>query len=289
MPKAIKSLQGYFRKIAQLNEESHGVQLYYRGHSDVDYKIFPSVFRSKNLQDSEHLMIRQLMAQQPREFREDYGIFDNLVRAQHYALPTRLLDVTLNPLVALYFSVCRNEKKRASVVVFKSEVGKQKYFDSDVVACLSALSLLTYGEKNNIVSSIFKAFKSIYPPNLTIDGQPLREFNNSVEVKRLIQLVQREKPNFADRIQPIDLVNAVVVVPRKLHSRIIAQNGAFVIFGVGKTEKAIVEENITTEQIHIDQDSKAQLLKELAQVGVSESSLFPEIDKAALAIKRRYD
>ena len=46
---------------------------------------------------------------------------------------------------------------------------------------------------------------------------------------------------------------------------------------------------MVTEQIHIDQDSKAQLLKELAQVGVSESSLFPEIDKAALAIKRRYD
>jgi hypothetical protein len=289
VPKAITSLEGYFRKIARLNEANRGVQLYYRGHSDVDYKNFPSVFRSKNLEDSEHLMIRQLMAQQPREFREDHGIFDNLVRAQHYALPTRLLDITLNPLVALYFSVCRNEKKRASVVVFTPEVGKQKYFDSDVVACLSALSLLTSGEKNNIVSSIIKAVKDTSPPNFMVDGEQLGNFNNGVEVKKLIQLVQREKPYFAAKIQPIDLVNAVVVVPRKLHSRIIAQNGAFVIFGVAKTENAIVEKNITTEQIHIAQESKAQLLKELAQVGVSESSLFPEIDKAALAIKRRYD
>lgn len=289
MPKAITSLEGYFRKIAKLSEANPGSQLYYRGHSDVEYKIYPSVFRNQNLADSEHLMIRQLMAQQPIEFREDDGIFDNLVRAQHYALPTRLLDISLNPLVALYFSVCSKKDKRASVVVFKPDIGKQKYFDSDVVSCLSALSLLTPGEKNSIVYAIVKTFIEQGSSKRIASEQSLNDFNNTAEVRKLIELVQREKPYFAAKIQPIDLVNAVAVVPRKLHSRIIAQNGAFVIFGVGKTEKAIVEENITTEQIHIDQDSKAQLLKELAQVGVSESSLFPEIDKAALAIKRRYD
>jgi hypothetical protein len=199
-----------------------------------------------------HAAKRKSMHPDPRE---DNGIFDNLVRAQHYALPTRLLDISLNPLVALYFSVCSKKDKRASVVVFKPDIGKQKYFDSDVVSCLSALSLLTPGEKNSIVYAIVKTFIEQGSSKRIASERSLNDFNNTTEVRKLIELVQREKPYSAAKIQPIDLVNAVAVVPRKLHSRIIAQNGAFVIFGVGKTENAIVEENITT----VDAESKVVL------------------------------
>ena len=126
------SLEGFIRKLAKLHAENIGIQLLFRGHSKLGYAISPSIFRSDNHFKSEHLMIRQLVAQHPGDFSQDKWIFDQLVRAQHYGLPTRLLDVSLNPLVALYFAVCSQPASRASVIVFKPQVGRQKYYDRKV-------------------------------------------------------------------------------------------------------------------------------------------------------------
>lgn len=290
MPKAITSLEGFIRKIAGLNKSSAGIQLYYRGHSSLAYEIRPSVFRSNNHKAAEHLMIRQLVAQHPKDFINDVGIFDQLVRAQHYGLPTRLLDITLNPLVALYFAVSSNPKKRASVIVFKPEIAKQRYYDSDVVSCLSGLALMTDGEKSSLAQSAAKSYKAnADKATKLISGAALEEFNSQKEVEKLVQLIRHEKSDFRPIIQPIDLARPVAVTPRKNHSRIIAQNGAFIIFGLVPAPNRANMGHIAHETIHIEQDRKPQFMRELAEVGITESALFPEIEKAALAIKRRYE
>ncbi len=288
MPKAITSLEGFIRKIAKLNEANTGVQLYYRGHSDLDYTISPSIFRNPNHVSAEHLMIRQLLSQHPKEFGEDEGLLDQLVRAQHFGLPTRLLDITLNPLVALYFAACSSLTKRASVVVFKPNIGKQKYFDSDAVSCLCALSLLTEGEKEAIKKSAGVALAAADKSNWMVKDAELETFNKTAEVQKLVQLIRHEKSDFRPIVQPVDLAKPVAVTPRKHHSRIIAQNGAFIVFGLATKPNKINMNHIDYETVHIDQASKTTLLKELGQVGITESALFPEIEKAALAIKRRY-
>lgn len=288
VPKAITSLEGFIRKIAKLNAANAGVQLYYRGHSSVDYTISPSIFRNAKHVSAEHLMIRQLLSQHPKEFAEDDGILDQLVRAQHFGLPTRLLDISLNPLVALYFAACSNSAKRASVVVFKPNIGKQKYFDSDAVSCLCALSLLTEGEKKAIKDNTILALKAADKSNWMVSGVELEAFNQTPEVQKLVQLIRHEKSDFRPIVQPVDLVKPVAVTPRKHHRRIIAQNGAFIVFGLATKPNKTNMNHIDYEVVHIDQASKGTLLKELAQVGITESALFPEIEKAALAIKKRY-
>ncbi len=288
MPKPITSLEDFIRKLAHLENKYPNTQLFFRGHSSKEHKVSPSIFRNQNHKSAEHLMIRQLIAQQPEEFMNDTGIFDQLVRAQHYGLPTRLLDVSLNPLVALYFATNSRSKSRAEIVVFKPDIGAQKYYDSDTVSILSNLSLLTAGEKETIKIAgrhlLSKRKKSGY----IVPEEELSEFNEIAEVKKLVQLVRHEKPDFRPIIQPIDLAKPISVVPKKLHKRILAQNGGFILFGLADQPNNSNIKHIDFEIIDISEESKPRFIKELAQVGITESALFPEIERAALAIKRRY-
>lgn len=74
----------------------------------------PSVMRNREDYLNEELYIKECIRQYPEEFINMSKI-DMLIKMQHYGVPTRLLDLTKNLLIALYFA-CVSEPNKDGVV-----------------------------------------------------------------------------------------------------------------------------------------------------------------------------
>ncbi|WP_213162409.1 FRG domain-containing protein [Kaustia mangrovi] len=249
----------------------------FRGQSFHGWPTLPKIFRQDvGLYEHEKNAVRDLISVHPQEFRDDETMFDRLVRMQHFDLPTRLLDVTTNPLVALYFATAEHvdsgEPQNGKVQAFFVPQVRQRYYDSDRVSCMANLANLTANEKENIAKAC---------------QLPKAEFNDNEAVKRLLWFVRIEKPHFEPKIDPGDLRLPVFVKPKMSNRRIIAQSGAFIVYGTRRRPSG-PDKDLRIRRVLIPAGKKAEIKRQLEFLGIHASSLFPEIDKAADFVLRKY-
>lgn len=94
----IGSLVQFIDQILNIENENQQ-NIFYRGHSNENYLLEPSLFRKNNKNqpkycNQEHILYRELYMSEYKEFINDKYTLDKLVRMQHYSMPTRLLDLT---------------------------------------------------------------------------------------------------------------------------------------------------------------------------------------------------
>lgn len=143
----VNSAAEFVAQLAQLDRKV-GTETFYRGHADKDWKLIPSILRTPNGPWVEHRLFRDMVAHEPQSFSECRSALDHLVQMQHYGLPTRLLDVTMNPLVALYFACEEATPHPADGAVYHLAVPLQKvkHYDSDTVSVLANLAKCAYAD-----------------------------------------------------------------------------------------------------------------------------------------------
>jgi hypothetical protein len=115
-----------------------------------------------------------------------------------------------------------------------------------------------------------------------------REFNEEEVIKRLHQFIRSEKPYFLPLINPIDLFKPYFVHPKRSNARILAQTGAFIIYGIEPPKPIRFAHKMKEERFVVPMNRKKKIRSALENLGINESSLFPEIDKAAARIRDRY-
>lgn len=72
------------------------------------------------------------------------------------------------------------------------------------------------------------------------------------------------------------------------NARILAQSGAFIIYGIPPPKIIRFSHEIEETRFVVPKASKTEIRSALENLGIYESALFPEIDKAATRVKRRY-
>ncbi|HEX8513740.1 MAG TPA: hypothetical protein VF688_11615 [Allosphingosinicella sp.] len=191
----------------------------------------------------------------------------------------------MNPLVALYFASDPGEDAAGSdgvVTAFAVPEDREKYFDSDAVSCLANLANLTAEEKAEIIRI----------RNARVAGTPkhveIKRINAEPVYERLHQFIRAEKPHFLPIIDPIDLFKPYYVHPKMSNRRILAQSGAFIIHGLPAPKRINFAHVITETRFVIPEASKRGFRAALELLGINESTLFPEIDRAAKRIQASY-
>lgn len=218
----------------------------YRGQTD-DWSLIPGIYRG-DYENNEQEILDEIQRLYPLEFADCQTLFDILIKAQHYGIPTRILDVTFNPLVALYFAIQNNPNSRKG--------------DTPVVHIIDIPNEYVIGFNDPRLQ-----------PQRT-NGKPLtNDYNRSSGGEN--PFIVNGKPT-----------QFICVKPQMNNTRIVHQQAAALLFNsmeAGNKSRAIRQK--TT--IYIHKPALERIREELRKIGISKEFLFPELSTYAEVLKER--
>ena len=183
----IESVSDFLNDIKGIRNKS-GYTLFYRGHSDKNYELKPSIYRNENFIKNEDKIYRETIAKVPYDFNGKSSI-ESLALMQHYGVPTRILDLTTNALVALYFA-CEESKKIKEITKVKGgSFLKKVNIDGEVIIFNIPNESVCYSDsdKVTILANLSKYENNLYYEKNTSYKQDVSDVE--IKIKKLLKVI----------------------------------------------------------------------------------------------------
>ncbi|MGA7523417.1 MAG: FRG domain-containing protein [Acidobacteriaceae bacterium] len=257
----VRSLPEYLEFIEQAQTQvDHS--LWYRGCGSALHQLLPSLYRHQKLTTPEELselerllMTRFRQRSVPYHDRPLIDDWDALFFMQHYGVPTRLLDWTENPFIALHFALMGAQKT-------PTPAGRMRFQSDAAIWVLDPVSWNRHALSH-----------------VSFDGGVLSPGDEAIKG-------YRPTPKFAGmHNQPVALYGA------HNSATIVAQQGVFTIFGrdTKPMEQVLRDDTFPANclmKIIVQKSLISKMRKSLLNHGITESVVFPSLDGLAREIKR---
>lgn len=227
----ILSYKDYLGKIEDFGKKSNS-KIIYRGQTE-EWNLVPSLFRQNYEIEVEKKLYKNIRKYNLNELGKKDNFIDELVKMQHYGIPTPLLDWSENPMTALFFSVSGNTDKDGYVIVSEPD------------------DIFDFNEKE--YEDLSKILDSIYSRDVEID-KVLDKLNNK---KFINDLISQEKNNF------------FFINPIYGNDRIRSQAGLFSLsllinqYDFNQIKETLVENMLKKQESNIKNKLKSGYEKEL--------------------------
>ncbi|HDY7622086.1 TPA: FRG domain-containing protein [Vibrio vulnificus] len=254
---SVSSVAQFIELIEEINVKQI---LWFRGIPDVSYKPVPGIIWKKLLKHESAMEHDFLIAYKSYVERPDLNSWDIYSMMQHHGLPTRLLDWSESPLVALYFALTSEPTKEGSRGVWVlnpsslntlSTTRGELYCPAAIVA-----KKFTVGDGNTV------SFDAYLPPNLT--------------------------PSDDDLTYP---TYPLAIYASKQAKRIANQRGCFTVHGSDKRSinEFLDEESCYLVEIKLPSETdRLRMISTLDSMGVDEEFIYQDLDSLCERIQRRW-
>lgn len=250
----------FLNKIERYKQYS---SVFYRGQSEEYRSITSSLSRDMGYVQNEYALYNEAIAMKSVEFDGLTVPIEFLSKMQHYGIPTRLIDLSVDPLIALFFAV-QNTYSHFSGNVYIYVQQKQSLVDKKV-KLLALLATLDSYEIENIKFTFTKQYRE------TISKEEILEYAS--------------ENAFIEHTEEL----------KKMNDRLFSQRGTFAICG-NTVEGESIKRSINpldaiapSMLIRIPYEHKLSVKRELDEkYNINETTIYPEFPSVADYLKEKY-